>query len=496
MTRQAFVLENHRHIDLRPQRVGKRFNDRRLPGGRSIELARPSHNDGSKPIVIAGQGFDLVDHHAKGFCFGGRTLDQAPGRCERRGRITQRETNPSGAIVDAQHSHAHQYNLAVLKGLGAGVQWCTVLGCLVLGCLPLLAQDARTQAARIDARIKSLQKESDSLAAEARTVFGELRKLELDREIKKQEVEKADLELAQVTVARDRAEARVSELEAKRIAQTPAIKERLVELSKRGRSGYVQLLLASNDVRAIGRMARGVAAVAELDRVRLETHRRTLEAERDALNELDQQRDAVEQLQRDATRARAAVDAAVTARNRLIDQLDQQRDLAAQYVAELQQAQLALDRTLATTEASSAVIALPIRPFKGDLPWPIDGPVTARFGRIPAGRFGTTIVRNGIELAAKDGDVARAVHEGTVAFAAPFSGFGTMVIVDHGASAFTLYGNLLDATVNVGTNVSRGTPLGRVGLAPSGGAALYFEVRIDGRPVNPLEWLKGRRSTQ
>ena len=76
-----------------------------------------------------------------------------------------------------------------------------------------------------------------------------------------------------------------------RIAQTPGITERLVELSKRGRAGYVQLLLASNDVRALGRMARGVAAVAEMDRVRLDTHRRTLAAERDALNDLDQKYD-------------------------------------------------------------------------------------------------------------------------------------------------------------------------------------------------------------
>ena len=85
------------------------------------------------------------------------------------------------------------------------------------------------------------------------------------------------------------------------------------------------------------------------------------------------------------------------------------------------------------------------------------------------------------------------MHEGTVAFAAPFSGFGTLVIVDHGGTAFTLYGHLLDAAVKPGTNVSRGTPLGHVGLSPSGGAALYFELRIDGRPVNPLEWLRGKR---
>ena len=92
---------------------------------------------------------------------------------------------------------------------------------------------------------------------------------------------------------------------ATRIAETPGVKERLVELSKRGRAGYVQLLLASNDVRAMGRMARGVAAVAELDRVRLETHRRTLAAERDALSELDQQRDDGRRRCKSDARARA-----------------------------------------------------------------------------------------------------------------------------------------------------------------------------------------------
>jgi septal ring factor EnvC (AmiA/AmiB activator) len=352
--------------------------------------------------------------------------------------------------------------------------------------------NAKSQSDRAAARIRALQAEADRLATQARTVFGELRRLELDQEIKQQHVARIDSDLVRVTADRDRAEKRVTDLEAIRVAQTPGVAERLLELSKRGRAGYVQLLLAADDVRALGRMARGVAAVAELDRVRLETHRRTLAAERDALNDLDQQRDAVEQLKKDAVRARAAVDAAVAARNRMIMDLDERRDLAAQFVAELQQSQLELERTIDSTEAASSVVALPIRPFKGDLPWPIDGRVTAPFGKVPAGRFGTTIVRNGIEVAAKDGASATAVHEGTVAFAAPFSGFGTMVIVDHGDGAFTLYGHLLDAAVSAGTNVSRGAALGRIGLSPSGGAALYFELRIDGRPVNPVEWLARR----
>lgn len=355
------------------------------------------------------------------------------------------------------------------------------------------ADENRQQAERAARRIRALQAESDRLAAQSRTVFGELRKLEIDRALKQEELAKIDRDLLRVTIDRDATARRLKELEAIRIAGTPGVAERLVELSKRGRAGYVQLLLASGDVRAMGRMARGVAAVAELDRARLETHRRNLAAEKAAFDQLSSQRAQAAALQKDAARAKAAVDAALAARNRMIDDLDRRRDLAAQYVGELQRAQRELEKTLVSAEGASKVVALPIRPFRGDLPWPLDGTVVSRFGRAPAGRFGTSIVRNGIEVAGKEGDAIKAVHEGTVAYAAPFTGFGTLVIVDHGGDAFTLYGNLAETGVSAGTNVSRGTVLGTLGPSPTGEAAAYFELRIDGRPTDPLQWLQRPR---
>jgi septal ring factor EnvC (AmiA/AmiB activator) len=214
-----------------------------------------------------------------------------------------------------------------------------------------------------------------------------------------------------------------------------------------------------------------------------------LQAETDTVAELNKHRAAAETLQKDAARAKNAVDAAVAARNRVINDLDARRDLAAQFVAELQQAHAELERTLASAETTSTV-ALPIRPFQGDLPWPVAGKVVSRFGRVPAGRFGTSIVRNGIDVAVAEGTPVRAVHEGTVAFAAPFMGFSTLVIIDHGGSAFTMYGYLSEASVTAGMPVTRGAEIGKAGLSPTGGPSVYFEVRIDGRPVDPLQWLK------
>jgi septal ring factor EnvC (AmiA/AmiB activator) len=64
------------------------------------------------------------------------------------------------------------------------------------------------------------------------------------------------------------------------------------------------------------------------------------------------------------------------------------------------------------------------------------------------------------------------------------------VIVDHGARAFSLYGNLLDIAVKKGARVERGQTVGSVGRSPTGPAGLYFELRVDGQPVDPLQWLK------
>jgi len=65
-----------------------------------------------------------------------------------------------------------------------------------------------------------------------------------------------------------------------------------------------------------------------------------------------------------------------------------------------------------------------------------------------------------------------------------------VLIVDHGSQTFSLYGNLLDMAVAKGARVDRGEVVGHVGLSPSGPAGLYFELRVDGHPVDPLQWLK------
>jgi septal ring factor EnvC (AmiA/AmiB activator) len=142
---------------------------------------------------------------------------------------------------------------------------------------------------------------------------------------------------------------------------------------------------------------------------------------------------------------------------------------------------------MASGEAVPAA-TLSMRPFQGALPWPADGVVLLKFGRPRAAA--TAAPPSGIELSLPEGDPVRTVYDGTVAYADPFSGFGNLVIVDHGDRCYSLYGHLSSASVKKGDHVDQGSTVGLAGRNPSGNPALYFELRIDGKPVDPLQWLK------
>ena len=125
---------------------------------------------------------------------------------------------------------------------------------------------------------------------------------------------------------------------------------------------------------------------------------------------------------------------------------------------------------------------MPIQTFKGALGWPVSGRVIAGF----------TGGRTGIDIGAAQNSPVMAVHGGTVNFANTFTGFGTLVILDHGDGYFSLYGYLAQTDLSPGDHVEAGAVVGQVGLPPSGPPALYFEMRVDGRPVDPLQWLRVR----
>jgi septal ring factor EnvC (AmiA/AmiB activator) len=351
---------------------------------------------------------------------------------------------------------------------------------------------ARTEAlaARAGERMQALHREADQLAAQARTLLGDLRKLELERQIKIEELRQLDTDAAQVERELAETNGQLTRLQAEIVAARPDLEARLVEMYKLGQARYARLLLSTTDVRRLGQAARTAAALAKLDRDRVTSHQRTLEELASTRATLEERNRRLAGLRDEARRADAEVARTALARSNAIREIDRQRDLNAQLAGELQAAQQKLQGTLRTMSPGGPVAvpsSLPFKPFRTDLDWPAAGSVRRRFTREVAG---VPRVSNGIEIAAQEGAPVSAVHGGVVAFADSFSGFGNLVILDHGAQSFTLYGNLLDIAVKKGAIVEAGQPVGTIGATLTGPAGLYFEMRVDGQPVDPLQWLK------
>ncbi len=338
-------------------------------------------------------------------------------------------------------------------------------------------------------RLAALQKEAESLAGQERTLLGELRKLEVDREIKVEKLTSLEHEAADVRARLAATSARAKALEGEAEKQRPDVEARLVRLYKLGRAGYWRLLLDVNSLRELGRAYRTAAALSRIDRDRIEEHRRTMTALSSERASLQARAKELSGLEAQARRASDAVESAVTARNALVKEIDDRRDLNAQLAGELQEAQRKLQATVAQMTAGQDVTpTLPLRPFRGALPWPSEGVVLSKFGVVVKG--GPASTRNGVQLSLPEGQPVRAIYEGVVAYADPFTGYGNLVIVDHGDKAYSLYGHLSGVSVKKGDRVEAGTTVGVTGRDPSGNPSLYFELRVDGAPVDPLQWLK------
>jgi septal ring factor EnvC (AmiA/AmiB activator) len=357
--------------------------------------------------------------------------------------------------------------------------------------VPVDRSQTEALARRAAERMAALQREADALASQARSLLAELRKLEVDREIKAEQLAQIEREAADVQTKLTAATERAQALQGQAERQRPDVEARLVQLYKMGRAGYWRLLLDVNSLRDVGRAYRTAAALGRIDRDRVGEHRRTLSALTKERTDLQARSAELNALRKKAAQAAAAVERAVTARSDLVASIDARRDLNAQLTGELQVAQQKLQATLAATAPGRppGSSTLPLRPFQGSLPWPAEGVLTSPFGRQPAHSPGPP-VRNGIELSLPAGQAVHAVHEGTVAFADLFTGYANLVILEHGDRSYSLYGHLSSLSVKKGDRVDAGTTVGLAGRNPAGNPSLYFELRVDGRPVDPLQWLK------
>jgi septal ring factor EnvC (AmiA/AmiB activator) len=488
MAAETFILGHDLDRESGAQRRNEFLDRCGLFTWRPVQPARQSDNHSAEAVVFGGEPLHFSLHLVQ--CVTGRHRQRHQWTREKSGRVADREPHSPATYVYTQYSHpdaifcrtAMSFRRLALK-----------TAMLVVSVTALTAaefqgdgrQQTETLSRRATERLQSLNDEADRLAAEERTLLGDLRRLELEREIRTAEMQRARDDARSAAMELAMLDEEVATLTEQSRAALPDIRARLVTLYKLGRGQYARLLLSASDLRQFGQAVRLVSALAEQDRRRLGEHQQRLTELDRARSAARERQERLKQAEIDTEKARTAVEQALAAHAATVRDIDTRRDLNAQFSSELQSAQQRLQSSLSGLSSPSS---LPIAPFKGDLVWPVEGDIHQRFGSSAAGRPPL----RGIEIASAENVPVRAVHDGSVVYADAFTGYGRLVIVDHGSQTFTLYGNLGEILVSKGTHVDRGSVVGRAGLPEGDRALLYFELRVDGRAVDPLQWLTKR----
>ena len=212
-------------------------------------------------------------------------------------------------------------------------------------------------------------------------------------------------------------------------------------------------------------------------------------------------------LSRNAKSVKKELDAKTQTASKSAAELEQARRKRADLEAELEELKKtarSLSDFLENFEKKQASSSRKTLSSDGDMPvsrhsllWPVTGRVVSRYGKEQLPALKTWVFNEGIKIAAPRGAQVRSVEAGEVIYAGDFRTYGKVVIVDHKQGFFSIYGYLDRIAAIKGQQLQRGGLVGGVGEEQRSvlnedddRAALYFELRVGAKAVNPQLWLK------
>src|SRR5262245_50034383 len=341
---------------------------------------------------------------------------------------------------------------------------------------------------RVQERKQALERELKRLRGEEKSLLGEVEELEVLVRLRTADLRETQLELQRNQAQLEATGKRARELEASVEATRPQLAAHARALYKLGELSYLRLLLSVDRPSDFFRGYRFVSALARRDNERMAGFRADLQQLTDTRAELLRRTREATALRTQLEEARYALDGQRQKKTDLLRSIVERKETHAAYVDELERAEGQLRRLI--DGFGEGDVAVPVSAFRGQLPWPAEGKVRSGFGRHKHPRFDTYTVQNGVEIEAPLDSPVRAVYEGTIVFADHFRGYGLMVVIDHGGKHYSLYAHLAEAAAEVGQKLAAGDVLGTVGATSVEGPGLYFEMRFQGRPEDPLDWLR------
>ena len=148
------------------------------------------------------------------------------------------------------------------------------------------------------------------------------------------------------------------------------------------------------------------------------------------------------------------------------------------------------ERELRIKKQQEALKTKSFKALKGQLPWPAQGRIIAKFGRQWNSKLKTTTENPGIDIKGQPGSAIRTVLGGVVTTITYIRGYGTTIIVDHGGGFYTVYSHVTNIQTVVDGQVRNGDVIAYMGDSGSiNGSKLHFEIWGKGQKLDPEKWL-------
>jgi murein hydrolase activator len=344
-------------------------------------------------------------------------------------------------------------------------------------------------------------------------VSGQLLEISRTLDRKESELKQLDRELVSVESGLRRTEADIEKTTEEANNKKREIERRLSSLYKAGEIGSVRMYFSAESFPQMAENMRYMRSILEHDKKIFAEYNQKIEELRQLKIRLEQDARRKEQVKVSIAEKKKEIESEKQKKSSHLAKVRTDRKGYEASIKELQANAARLQSMLTRLEVQSRRRAaqraekpgaahkplpelppVPDRGFasqKGRMSMPVRGEIIETFGKHKHPEFNSYTFSKGLAVSAAAGADIKSIYEGTVIFADYFKGYGNMIIIDHGGGYFSLYAHASKITRKVGAEVARGEVVALVGDMDSNrGPALYFEIRYQGKPVDPAGWVR------
>ena len=348
--------------------------------------------------------------------------------------------------------------------------------------------DLQKEKERVTQELNETNKGLEDLQVEITEALEAINKIEaqiIEGETKLQETED---EISKLEKEIKQAKEKLKYIQKDYNAQKEALENRLVALYEMGQTTYLDVLLNSKNITDFISRYYLIGEIAEYDNDLLET--------------IEREKNKIEEISKQLSEKNETLKTAKNMQEKTLIALENAKTIKNSYAAELTEEELNTQKQieeynskLDNIDAQMAILAMVdgnSEYIGGEFLWPIPGYtiITSPFGM----RFHPILhyyrSHNGIDIGAKTGAPVIAANSGTVITASYVGSYGNVVMIDHGGGIVSNYGHGSKILVKVGQVVEKGEVImeaGSTGL--STGPHLHFEIKVNGKFVNPLPYV-------